>query len=65
MPLVKRGTSDASISDSRCTVLEAASGWKRRADGVSGTLSTSVFHCWQCGHCPCQRGTEPPHSVQV
>jgi hypothetical protein len=31
----------------------------------SATLSISVFHAWQCGHCPIQRGLAPPHSVQV
>ncbi|MCY1356902.1 hypothetical protein D9M69_433680 [compost metagenome] len=65
MPLEKRGTSAASISDSLRTMADAASGWKRLDAAVSATVSTSVFHCWQCGHWPAQRGAVPPHSVQV
>ena len=29
------------------------------------TVSTSVFHCWQFGHCPAHFGAVPPHSVHV
>jgi hypothetical protein len=66
MPVVKRGTSAASISDSLRTTAELASGWKRRAalDPESATDSTSVFQALHCGHCPAQRGVVPPHSVQ-
>ncbi len=27
--------------------------------------STSVFHSWQPGHCPCQRTLECPHCEQT
>ena len=31
---------------------------------ASATVSTRVFHAWQCGHWPCHLSTCPPHSVQ-
>src|SRR5204863_255395 len=67
MPVEKRGTSAASISDSLRTTADVASGWKRRAadEPESATVSTSVFQALHCGHWPAQRGVVPPHSVHV
>ena len=67
MPLEKRGTSTASMSDSLRTVALEASDWKRAPapDVGCATVSTSVFHCWQFGHCPAHFGAVPPHSVHV
>src|SRR5690606_22561936 len=37
----------------------------RAEKAVSGASSTSVFHCEQSAHCPCQREVTLPHSVQT